>query len=213
MRIGIRVNVHSAPHLFGLVAAIVVLSSIPLAARAAPETSKLVVVVYPHESDGAPGIVLLNRGIRSTLAGQSAGHIDVRNEYVDTSRLRDAEFMRIQAEMLQRKYAGRKVDLVIAVLSAGLDFALTIRDDVFPGVPVVFVAVDRREVKARRLPPDVIGVPIRMDLAGTLDLALRLHPDTRRVFVVAGSSPFDIEWEAEARRSFARTRTGWSSST
>src|SRR5262249_23146415 len=81
-----------------------------------------------------------------------------------------------------------------------LDFALEHRDELFPGVPIIFVAVDQREVKARRLPPDVIGVPIQMDLRGTLDLALRLHPDTRRVFVIAGSARFDTDWEAEARR-------------
>ena len=182
--------------------AVLVLSSAHPRPRAEPETPKLVVVIYPGESDGAPGIVLINQALRSTFASQSPGHIEVRNEYVDTTRLRDAEFMRAQVSLLQRKYAGRKVDLVIAGLSSGLDFALQYRDEVFPGVPVVFVAVDQREVKARRLPPDVIGVPIRMDLAGTLDLALRLHPDTRRVFVVAGSSPFDTEWEAEARRTF-----------
>ena len=84
--------------------------------------------------------------------------------------------------------------LLVAGLSSGLDFALGHRDELFPGVPIVFVAVDQREVKARRLPPDVIGVPIRMDLAGTLDLALGLHPETRRVFVIAGSAPFGDWW-------------------
>ena len=102
---------------------------------------------------------------------------------------------------------------MIAGLSAGLDFALEYRDEVFPGVPIVFIAVDQREVKARRLPPDVIGVPIRMDLAGTLDLALRLHP-----------TPAGCSWSRGVRRSTptgrpkrggrsAPTRTGWSSST
>jgi PAS domain S-box-containing protein len=202
MSIGGRMNVRSVSHACRLAAAIIVLASFPLTAAAASETSKLVVVVYPHESDGAPGMVLVSRGIRTTLASQSAGDISVRNEYVDTSRLHDAEYMRVQTEMLQRKYAGRKVDLVIAVLSSGLDFALAIRGDVFRGVPVVFVLVDRREVEARRLPPDVIGVPIRMGLTGTLDLALRLRPDTRQVFVVAGSSSFDSKWAAEARQNF-----------
>jgi PAS domain S-box-containing protein len=160
------------------------------------------VVVYPSEYDVAPGIVLVNRAIRSTFASDPPGQIDVRNEYVDTSRLRDSGYVQAQVSLLQRKYAGRKVDLVIAGLSAGLDFAVNFREELFPGVPIVFVAVDEREVKARRLPPDVIGVPIRMDLTRTFDLALQLHPDTRRVFVVAGSSPFDKEWEAEARRTF-----------
>ena len=195
----------SAPTLSVLLAglgAVGLLLSSDAAATAGPEAQKLVVVVYPSEYDGAPGIVLVNRAIRSTLANQWPGHIDIRNEYVNTSRLQDADFMQAHVALLKRKYAGEKIDLVIAGLSAGLDFALKFREDLFPGVPIVFVAVDEREVKARRLPPDVIGVPIRMDLARTLDLALRLHPATRRVFVIAGSSPFDTEWENEARRTF-----------
>jgi signal transduction histidine kinase len=205
MRGGGKADGNSTSRLRGpayALAAVVVLSCGPLAAAAGPGAPKLVVVLYPDESDGAPGILLVNRGLRSTFASQSSAHIELRNEYVDTARLRDAEFKKAQVSVLQRKYAGRKVDLVIAALSSGLDFALAYRDEVFPGVPVVYVAVDQREVEARRLPPDVIGVPIRMDLEGTLDVALRLHPDTRRVFVVAGAAPFDAEWVAEARRTF-----------
>jgi len=204
MRSGRETDENPAPRPRGLVyafAAVVVLSCCSPAA-ADPETPRLVVVVYPSEYDGAPGIILVNRAIRSTFAGQWSGHIDIRNEYVNTARLHDADFMQAQVSLLKRKYAGRKVDLVMAGLSAGLDFAVKFREELFPGVPVVFVAVDEREVRARRLPPDVIGVPIRMDLARTLDLAFRLHPDTRRVYVVAGSSPFDAEWEAVARRTF-----------
>src|SRR5205085_10798150 len=53
------------------------------------------------------------------------------------------------------------------------------------------------------------GVPIRMDLGRTLDLALQFHPDTRRVFVIAGNAPFDREWEAEARRTFRLHEDRW----
>jgi signal transduction histidine kinase len=185
-----------------VVVVLAVLSWCPTASAAGSGPSKLVVVVYPSDYDGAPGIIAVNRALRSTFASQWSGHIDIRNEYVNTARLDDDDFMQAQVSLLQRKYAGRRVDLVIAGLSAGLDFAVKFREELFPGVPIVFVAVDEREVKARRLPPDVIGVPIRMDLTRTCDLALRLHPDTRRVFVVAGSSPFDAEWVAEARRTF-----------
>ena len=184
-----------------ILAAVAALSGCTSAVAAAPPP-KRVVVVYPSESDGAPGTVLVNKALRSTFAGQSPGPIEVSNEYVDTSRLRDTEFMAAQVSLLKRKYAGRRVDLVIAGLSAGLDFVLQYRDEMFPGVPIVHVAVDGREVKARRLPPDVIGVPIWFDLEKSLDVALRLHPGTRKVFVVAGSAPFDAAWAAEAGRTF-----------
>ena len=48
-------------------------------------------------------------------------------------------------------------------------------------------AVEERELKARQLGPGVVGVPMRMDLVPTLELALRLHPGTRRVVVVTGT--------------------------
>ncbi|HET6574373.1 MAG TPA: ATP-binding protein [Fimbriiglobus sp.] len=204
MRSGREADENSAPRPRGLVyalAAVIVLSCGPPAA-AGPESPRLVVVLYPDESDGAPGIIQVNRALHSTFGSQSPGEIEIRNEYVDTSRVRDAEFMHFQITLLQRKYAGRKVDLVMTGLSSALDFALKYRGELFPGVPIVYMAVDQREVKARRLPPDIIGVPIQMDLTGTLDLAIRLHPDTRRVYVIAGAAPFDTEWEAEARRTF-----------
>jgi signal transduction histidine kinase len=174
----------------------------PSAAPAGPETTRLVVVLYPDNSDGSPGNFLADQGIRSTFAAGSPERVEIYNEYLDVSLPPDAARQRLQAEYLRQKYAGRKVDLVIAGLSSGLDFALEHRGAIFPGVPVVFCAVDQREVKARKLDPDVIGVPMKFDLAATLDLALRLHPNTRRVVVVAGGARFDACWEAEARQTF-----------
>ena len=49
---------------------------------------------------------------------------------------------------------------------------------------------------------DVDWAPVAAYLAATLDLALRLHPNTRRVFVVAGKARFDAHWEAVARQTF-----------
>ena len=192
----------SGPARFAVWLAAVVLGASTGTLSAGPGEPKLVVVIYPSESDTAPGVIQLNEALRSTFAGEATGYIEVRNEYVDTNRLHDPAFIEAQVALLKQKYAGRKVDLVIAGLSSGLDFALRYRDDLFPRAPVVFVAVDQREVLARRFPPDVIGTPIRMDLAGTLDLALRLHPDTRQVFVVAGGSTFDHQWVEEAKRTF-----------
>jgi PAS domain S-box-containing protein len=175
----------------------------PFAAAADPAKDRLVVVLYPDNPDlGGPGTLLVDQGIRSTFAAGSAESIEVRSEYLDVSRSQRPGYQQSLADFLRRKYEGRKVDLVIAGLAPALDFALKYRDEVFPGVPVVFCAIDHREVRDRKLPPDVIGVPIKFDLADTLDLALRLHPRTRRVFVVAGKAKFDASWEAEARQTF-----------
>jgi PAS domain S-box-containing protein len=203
METGGGAPVGSNPRLVGLVLAFALLaafSSAPSAA-AAPEKTRLVVVLYPDVSDGTGGVGLIDHGIRATLAAGSPDRVEVANEYVDTSHFRDAAFRQAQKEYLRQKYAGRKIDLVLAALASGLDFALENRE-VFPGVPVVFFAVDQRELSGRKLRPDVTGIPINIDPTATLDLALRLHPGTRHVVVIAGSSKFDAYWEGEARRAF-----------
>jgi PAS domain S-box-containing protein len=174
----------------------------PKVAAANPDNTRMVVVLYPDNSDGSPGNALVDQGIRSTFATGSPDRIEIYNEYLDVSRSPDGDHQQFQAEFLQRKYSGRKVDLVIAGLSSGLDFALKFRNQVFPRVPIVFCAVDEKEIQARTLPADVIGVPIKMDLIATLALALQLHPDTRTVFVITGKAEFDAYWEVEARQRF-----------
>src|SRR5262245_22814117 len=206
MRIGTR-GKHTGPRLRGptwLLALVSVLSVAPFAGSADPATGKLVVVLYPENNNGSPGSVLADQGLRSIFATGSAEPIEIYSEYLDISRLRAAGDLSLQTDYLRQKYAGRKVDLVIAGLSSALDFALEHRADIFPGAPIVLLAVDEGEVNARRLPPDVVGAPVKMDLAATLGLALQLHPNTQRVYVVAGKSKMDDAWVAQARRESKR---------
>ena len=164
--------------------------------------TKLVVVLYPEAYNGSPGSALVDQGIRSAFSHGSREQIEVHNEYLEVSRFANAAYQQDLADFLRRKYADRKVDLVIAGLSSALDFAIRYRERVFANVPIVFVAVDEQEVKKRTLAPDIIGAPIRMDLDDSLELALRLHPRTEQVFVIVGRSKFDAYWEAEARKVF-----------
>jgi signal transduction histidine kinase len=174
----------------------------PTAVAGGSEKPKVVVVLYPDADDGRPGHVLADRGIRSTFARGTFETIETHGEHLDLSRFPDPSYQTDVAVFLKRKYADRKIDLVITGLASGLDFALKYRELAFPGVPIVFCAVDEQELKVRQLPPDVIGVPIKMDMAATLDVALQLHPTTQRVYVITGKSNFDRQWETEARRTF-----------
>jgi len=167
-----------------------------------PENTRTVIVLYPENSDGSPGNALVDQAIRSTFATSSFSRVEIHNEYLDVSRSPDGDHQQLQAEFLRHKYSGRKVHLVIAGLSSALDFALKYRKQIFPGVPIVFCVIDQREIQARKLPPDVVGVPVRMDLTATLALALRLHPETRSVYVIAGNAKFDAYWVAKAQESF-----------
>src|SRR5262245_52520281 len=76
------------------------------AAAGGSGSSRLVVVLYPDDNDGRPGSLLIDRSIRSTFAAGSPENIEVRSEYLDVSRFRNAEYQEHLAEFLRWKYAG-----------------------------------------------------------------------------------------------------------
>jgi PAS domain S-box-containing protein len=170
---------------------------------------KRVVVLYP-ETDGRPGNVLVDRGIRNALRSYAPGRVEIYNEYLDLTRFADEGSQQLIASYLRQKYAGRTIDVVIPGLAHALDFVLRFRSQLFSGVPIVFCAVEQREIETRSalehvshaLGRDVVGIPMHFDLAPTLDLALQLHPNTRQVYVVVGAAKYDTDWEAQARRAF-----------
>ena len=191
---GRRARVRLAP-----MALSVVLLLCAVAAAGTPPHVRTVVVLTPDNALGSPGSAQFNQGLRATFAA-SSDDIQIRFEPLDISRFQDARGRALLADFLRQKYAGQKIDLLVTGLAPSLDFALEHRQTIFPGVPIVFAALDGEELRKRALPADVIGIPIEMDLVGTLDLALRLQPETRRVYVIAGSSSFDRRWEGVARQ-------------
>ncbi len=172
------------------------------ASAAMPPHVRTVVVLTPDNALGAPGSIQFNQGLRATFAASSREDIQIRFEPLDISRFADLRSREILADFLRQKYAGQKIDLLVTGLAPSLDFALEHRQTIFPGVPVVCAALDGEELRKRALPADVIGIPVEMDLVGTLELALQLQPETRHVFVIAGSSSFDRRWEGVARQRF-----------
>lgn len=169
---------------------------------AGEDASKFVLVLYPEAANGSPGGELADRGIREALNEKFRGSVEIQNEYLEASRFPEHGSQDDLARFLQRKYAGRRIDAVIAGLSTGLDYALKYRDQIFPGVPIIFCAIDEHEIKQRQIPDDVIGVPGRWDLASSLAVGLHCFPTTQRVYVVVGRSKFDSDWEAQARSIF-----------
>ncbi len=70
----------------------------------------------------------------------------------------------------------------------------------FPSVPVVHMGVDGWFLKTKQpVPVDVVGVPVEYDFLGTIEQALKWHPDATRLVVVTGASAPDLEVEAPLR--------------
>jgi hypothetical protein len=168
------------------------------ALAAGSEGHKAVLVLYA-EQRLLPAHFILDESIRSTISAGSSGPVDFYSEYLDLTRFPRARYKQEMVDFFRRKYAGRKIDLIIPVTVQALDFLLKSRAELFPGAPVVFAGVEQRQIEGRELGPNVTGVVALWDVVGTLDVALRLQPKTRRVVVVGGTSSFDRAREADAR--------------
>jgi signal transduction histidine kinase len=110
---------------------------------------------------------------------------------MDLSRFGSNTYQMLLRDFLRAKYANRKIDVAVAIMGPAFDFLLTNGDAIFPATPIVVCGVDRRELGDRSLPPHVRAILVKREFAPTLEIALRVQPEAKRVVVVAGTSEFD----------------------
>jgi signal transduction histidine kinase/ABC-type uncharacterized transport system substrate-binding protein len=126
------------------------------------------------------------------------GGVHLVTEGLDLSRLEDQDYQKRLAGILQRKYQGRHVDLVIPVNLPAVRFMADHGPAAFPGVPVVFCAADAERLQSFALPSFIAGISGRVTVLPTVEAALHLQPETSRVVLVAGESPPDRYWRERA---------------
>lgn len=129
----------------------------------------------------------VTEGLRSVFDGQGSS-LRVSYEYMDTKRYQPDEIFGTLKEVYRLKYGSVHFDVIVAADNNALDFLLRYRDELFPGSPVVFCGINGFQDEMIAGHAGYTGVAEDYDLAGTLDLALAMHPLTRYVAYVSGAS-------------------------
>jgi len=193
MRIGLKV-VAAMVLLAGLV---IVLS--PAAARAQrARNAKGILVLYWYNKD-FPANVIFDQNFQASLQSASGGPIEYYPEYFETDRFPGVSYELLLRDYLRQKYADRTVDVVVAAGDPPLDFLLKYRNDLFPHTPIVFASAKVPAAEVLAAGPGMTGFIILGAYRETLDLALKLHPDTENVFVVSGTLAHDKKYEELCR--------------
>ena len=171
-----------------------------------------VLLVFDEDND-LPGLAVINRSVRESLRSGLNDDVEFFSESLNLSQFRNPGHQDALREHFRRKYSGTRLDLIVAVLEPSLDFLLGQGGALFAGVPIVFCGADASDLKDHLPGGNVTGVVLERDFAPTLDIALRLQPDTRNVFVVGGASQFDAGLQDIARRNLkpfeSRVRVDW----
>ncbi|MGA2194504.1 MAG: PAS domain S-box protein [Bryobacteraceae bacterium] len=124
-----------------------------------------------------------NRGIDSVLS-PVLGAANIYIEYMDTKRFAGRDSLEQLSEVYRQRLASHHFDVIVSTDNNAFDFLRQYRDRLFPGTPVVFCGVSyfqQDDLKGHRL---FTGVSEEADVKDTLELALRLHPETDHVYVV-----------------------------
>jgi signal transduction histidine kinase len=174
----------------------VILAAIVLPLASPCQRAKNLLVLY-RENPRLPGNIVATKVIQETI-GQDWRY-QIFDEYIEETRL-ETDFPTL-AERIRQKYAGQKIDLVMTVGPRPFTFMRQYGEKLFPSVPIVFSEVDLRFYPPQ-LPPNTTGVSGSFDLSRTIDLILRVQPDTREVFYIGGSSPAELMLRDEAEREF-----------
>jgi len=140
------------------------------------------------------------RGIVRGFESASDLRIDIDIETLDLPRFSDPAYIADLLEIYRRKYAGVQPHMITSTYTPAFEFLLDHGQDLFPGVPVVFCSADSQFLTAREIPPHVTGITSLLDIAGTVELAMQLHPDARRMAVIVGSGAMDRIFERRARQ-------------
>ncbi|HKF50310.1 MAG TPA: PAS domain S-box protein [Terracidiphilus sp.] len=171
-----------------ILSALCALATVRPAASQQPRKNVLVLSSTVKYSDEFLNAV--EPAIRSRVPGQ----VTFYEAYLDDLRVNDESYRESEAETFRRRYSGLKIDLVIAINPPALYFADDFRDKIFPGAPIVCEGLSKRDLDRQTSWPGVTGVTTPMGFRETVDLALRLEPDTKNVAVVAGVTPWDSDF-------------------
>jgi PAS domain S-box-containing protein len=132
--------------------------------------------------------------LKTTIRALVPGPVNFHVEYLESLRFGMPGYQNGLADSLTASYRGQKIDAVLTAFYPALRFAVDHRDRIFPGTPIIFFSVLPKRLEGQHLWPGVTGVTIADSIPSTLDLALRLQPDTRNIALVTGTSPFEHFW-------------------
>jgi signal transduction histidine kinase len=174
-----------------------------LAQASPPENARHVLLLYSSDHT-LPATNVVGAGVLRELGASQLPKVDVRSDFLDMSRFKYPGYRDDLAAFLAKKYAGFRIDLVVALGPPALDFIATYRDRIAPGAKIVFGLVSDPELAEAGLPVgEVSGIVSDFDVAKTLELALSLQPDARRIVVVSGSIDYDRRLAEKARVALA----------
>ena len=149
-----------------------------------------IVLMINEVGQSHPGPSIVTNAIVSALQSDPQFEEEFHWENLDAVDISD-DSLNERRDSIVRKYRDQKPDVIVLLGPDPLRLLLDPSKPFYPDVPVVFCCSVPGQVDQEVADSRSTGSWFQLDPAKTLDAALRLLPDTRQVFVVAGQSRYD----------------------
>ena len=143
------------------------------------------------------------QSIRSEISRRWQKPVDFLDHSLVNTRQSDENSDAAFVEYLRALYAGRPIDLIVAIGAPAANFVQRHRQRLFSATPMLFTAVEQRRVQYEKLTENDTVVAVAHDFPAAFDNILRVLPLTKTIAVVNGSSPNETFWLEEMRRELA----------
>ena len=168
----------------------------------APLAGKNILILHAFERT-MPINEATDRGLRASL---DSGGISIKNqffEYLELVPNSGPEYRKRLAELMRLRYSQRKIDMVITLYAEALQFLLNEGRDIFPNVPILTLYM-APGIELPKTDRRIINQQVSYDMVGTLEIALKLVPGAKRVYVVSGVANTDKRMQNQAQRDFKK---------
>ena len=160
----------------------------PVRLPAAEMRARSILVLDQSEARG-PFYYQVFSGLRSVLTANAQTHTTLYSENLDLSRFGGPAYEESLRRHFKEKYRDRSIGVVVAIGAAALELVLRWREELWPGVPVVFELVDETDLARLSLPLDVTGSIVRLPLVDSIKAARAVVPDLDSLVLVG--APWD----------------------
>ncbi len=169
--------------------------------KAGKAEKKCVLILYTYNFN-QPAQQQISAGLETARKIAKLNPDDFIYEYLDISPPKTKEQRLLLSRLLLDKYAGQRFDLIITIFDNALNFLLNEARDLSPGSPCLALYGQKR-LHPEHTGKTIFQSPLAFDVRGTLELALKLFPETRRILFVSGKGDLDKAFEETAMADFA----------
>jgi hypothetical protein len=152
----------------GLIIGLVVLLS-PISSSAQERRPHAVLVLDQSDSRG-PFYYQLWSGLRGVLGAHDA-RVTIYGENLDLTRFGGAAYEQSLKRHFKEKYRDRQIGVIVTLGPGSFEHTLRWREELWPGIPIVFAMLDETDFARLERPADVTGVVIKNSLTGAVRAA------------------------------------------